>query len=164
MHFVLPIALLLGLSANAPAHKFYVSYGRMAVEGSVAVCRVRYFQDDLQLALRWFSQDKSFELQPTASADALFLQYIEDRLRLVEDGRQLTASVLASGDERDMWWYMVQFDGEEVIDRLEVTNKTLFDLLPDQRNIMKVSHFPSEKERTLYFVEGSDTYTLDFGP
>ena len=146
----------------AIAHKFYVTYGRMAVEGSVAVCRIRFFQDDLENTMRWFSNDDGFVLGATSEADSLFLAYIEDRFQLKVSGQTLSSSVIGSGEEQDMWWYTVQFDATETIDDLQIINRLLFDLLPDQRNILKVSHFPSEKERTLYFVAGSDAYTFTF--
>jgi len=162
MWFLMLISLISSVAGATSPHKFYVSYGRMAIEDNVAVCRIRFFQDDLEDVLRWSSGDETFRLAATARADATFLDYISSRFRLEQDGKSLPAEVVASGEEQDMWWYTVQFTSETTIKKLQITNRSLFDLLPDQRNILKVSHFPSEKERTLYFVVGTDTYDLEF--
>lgn len=144
---------------DAP-HRFYVSYGRMAVEGPVAVCRIRFFRDDLERALAAFHRRPGLKIGVSAEVDSLFLAYFRSRFTVRSRGLALPSELLGSGEEADMWWYTVQFEGEQSLREVEITHRMLLEVLPDQRNILKVSFFPSETSETLYFVEGAEKQTV----
>ncbi len=163
-HLLLALLLapLLGLSAAAPAHPLHVSYGRMGVEGNVAMCQIRFFRHDLEAALQTYHRDPQLRLAVDPRADARYAAYFNDRFRLEADGRVLRGTVVASGEEDDMWWYTVRFDAAAPLRRLTITHTMLFETFDDQRNIMRVRHFPSEASQALYFSSGDETNTVAF--
>lgn len=162
-----PLVLVLWLGATGPAdtvsHDFHVSYGRLAVEGSTAVIRVRFFQDDLVEAIQK-QNAPDFELTVTSRADSIALSYIGRRLRLAAADRPLEAVVRASGEDlsgqEPMWWYLLEFTASTPINDLELTNTLLFETFDDQKNIVQMQHFPSEKTWSFYFTPDSDHFSV----
>ncbi len=162
MHYLL-ILLLASAIAPSAAHDFHVSYGRLAVEGTTAVIRVRFFQDDLVQAIRE-QHTADFELTATSRADSIALAYIGRRLRLAAAARPLVAVVRASGEDlsgqEPMWWYLLEFAASTPIKNVEITNTLLFETFDDQKNIVQMQHFPSEKTWSFYFTPDSDRFSV----
>jgi len=84
----------------------------------------------------------------------------------VRDGSALKSDLISSGEEQEgqesMWWYMIQYQSPEPIQALHFTNTLLLESFEDQKNIVQVQHFPSEKSWSLYFVEDNVEYTVNF--
>jgi hypothetical protein len=152
--------LLLGLR-----HDFHVSYGRMAVENEVAVLQLRFFQDDLEKALVEHGAPPAFRLASTPAADSTALAYISLRLRAVTAGDTLQAVVSASGEDlsgqEPMWWYLLEYQADAPIRKLTLVNELLLDTFDDQKNIVQLQHFPSEKTWSFYFSEDARAFTID---
>lgn len=149
-------------SEREAKHRFHVSYGRMAVEGGVAVCQVRFFKHDLEDAMKKFFDDSDLKVDVNPRSDSLYTVYFNEFFVMEQEGEVLKGSIASSGEEGDMWWYLMQYQAEEPIEQFKVTNTLLFEMFDDQRNVLKISHFPSEKNLSYYFVEGSDTYDVEF--
>ena len=146
-------------------HKFHVSYARMAIENGTAVCRIRFFKHDLETGLQVFAKDPAYKLAPTSKSDAVFTRYFNQKFVLEVGGKQIKGRVMSSGEEDaedKMWWYMIKFEVPQNMKTFKVTNKLLFDLFADQRNIFKVQTFPSEKSKSFYFTDGAEQYTVRF--
>ena len=157
----MPLRLLVALAALAPAprapapaaHDIHLSYARVAVEGRVVHCRIRMFRDDLERALARRAGKPAVTLEAGAT-DSLFAAYFNDQFTLLNDGVRLRGTVVASGEEPEMWWYTVRFEAPAPIRGLALRNGVLFDLFDDQRNMTKVMHLPSEAEFSYFFVKG----------
>ena len=155
------------LSAEEIApHKFHVSYARVAVEGAVAVARVRFFKDDLGTTLAAASGATSEALVVTPAQDSLFQAYFNEQFVFVADEIPLAGNIIGSGEEvlgqESMWWYMMEFEASSPIEHLQLTNTLLFGEFEDQKNIVQIQHFPSEASWSLYFVDDAHSFELDF--
>ena len=148
------------------AHKFHVSYGRMAVEDNMAMLQIRLFKDDLELALQQKFAEPEFTLAVDPHADSLFTQYFNEVFVLKQDEVAVPGHIVSSGEDEmagePMWWYMVRFDAPTALQTFTVRDVVLFDLFDDQKNIFKVRHFPSKKELSYYFAEGAEEYRISF--
>lgn len=160
-----PVAALPDSEAAA-AHEFHVTYGRMGVEGAIIQVRLRFFQDDLALALRAFAGDPDVLLAVDPGSDSLVTAYLADRFPVragagddVSGTDPLAGSIVASGEEVDgaerIWWYVLQYEAAAPIGRVRVDAKVLLELFDDQRNILRIQAFPSGRERTYYLTHGS---------
>lgn len=134
----------------------------MAIEDNLIVLRVRFFRHDLEDALKLFYRRDPVRLSNTAESDSLFSVYFERTFSLVSEGDSLRAEIVASGEDFDIWWYELQFRAEHPVEQLDIMNRTLFNLFDDQQNIFHLTHFPDEERKTLYFVRGSEHYTVVF--
>lgn len=172
--------LLLGLTgilqgsaygaSNSPpgteAHKFHVSYGRMAVEDTQAMLHIRLFKDDLEDALRQRFAAPDFILGADPHADSLFTAYFNETFVLKQDAAQVPGRIASSGEEmmgqETMWWYIIRFDAPSALHTFSIRHVMLLDVFDDQKNIFKVKHFPSEEEQSYYYTEGAEEYTMTF--
>ena len=150
---------------DAPRHDFHVTYSRMAVESDMAVIRIRLFKDDLSEALsKRLDRDVVVDISP--ESDSLFQAYFNERVSLVVEGDSVLGKLVASGEEfvgkEPMWWYLLEFKADAPIERFHISQRILSDMFSDQKNIVQVQHFPSEKTFSLYCVEDSWEYEVSF--
>jgi len=151
-------AILLLCITPSPVHNFHVSYAKLAIEQNVAVMNVRFFTDDLTLALQRAHRLNTFQLAATTFADSLYLSYFNKHFELRNNGQLLRPAILSSGVDKDMWWYQMQFSSPSLLQNLSIKNTLLFDLFDDQKNILQVMHFPSEKMASFYFIHSAEQY------
>lgn len=147
-------------------HDFHVTYGSLAVEGSLAVLRIRFFADDLELALRTFSGDGDFQLKNNSVTDSVFGSYLNKSFSMIAGGETLSATLVDSGedqlDREPVWWYVIQYESDVSIADLTVRNEIMFELFEDQKNIFKVAHFPDDERRAYYFASGEGEMSVSF--
>jgi len=155
-----------GVGAGAPAHKLHLSSGSAVVENELLVVRIRFFKDDLELALAGHAGGTPFTLSPGPEVDAAFLAYLETRFGVVVGGRPLTPTLVASGedelDREPVWWYTVQFEAPTALRTFTVRNALLTEVFDDQRNIVKFVHFPDQKQKTYSFALGEEEFEVRF--
>ena len=153
-------------SAAKGAHKFHVSYARVAVEGTTVVARGRFFKDDLGTTLAAYSETDLDVLEISAAQDSLFQAYFNEQFVFNADEITLEGRLIGSGEEilgkETMWWYMLEFEADLPIQKVHLTNTLLLEHFEDQKNIVQIQHFPSEKSWSLYFVEDAKEFSLDF--
>ena len=151
-----------GLDAPA-AHPLHLSTAQLLVERTDAFLRIRMFKDDLEQALAAHAGTTMFTLQPIPRADSVFLSYFSRVFELEAGGSRLPAEVLSSGEDLEsgdgdqrMWWYLLGFEVEARITEISIANRVLFDQFEDQRNIVRILHAPTDRQRTLYFAAPDD--------
>lgn len=160
-------ALLCAVASSAlvPSHPFRLSVADVGVGGSGLDVRIRFFWDDLQLAVMESTSDMEFELAETREVDEVVEQYINDMLTIDADGTLLEGTVLERGiqDARNpdevMWWYRLEYPLDPSVDRIHVRNRVLFNMFEDQRNLVHLKT-RSGRERTYYFSWDEDNVTL----
>lgn len=145
-----------------PRHNFYVSYGQMAVEEGTVLLRIKLFTDDLEYTLQTVSRDRSLRLQPDPHVDQVFVNYFNQHFTLRSGSRTWKATLVTSGEENDMWWYLVRFDTGTTLRRFTLRHTLLFEQFEDQKNIVKVKLFPGEEEQTFYFSKEQPEQQVTF--
>ena len=172
--FFLPLLVLLigsgpagdSSPAREPvAHDFHVTYSRLAVEGTMAVVRIRLFKDDLAEALS--EREKRDVLVDTSpSSDSLFVAYFHEGFVMTSGTERLKGRLVGSGEEvvgkEPMWWYLLEFTAENPIAGLTIEQRLLSEMFEDQKNIVQIQHFPSEKVYSLYCTEDAWKYDVSF--
>ena len=160
--FIVLSTLMLGMSA----HDFHVSMARMAVENEQAILQIRLFQDDLEMGLQQFHNIDSLKLAVDPQLDSLFTAYINTTLIITYGDEQLMGSVATSGEDvlygYPVWWYTLTYKAPASIDALHIDNQVLMEVFEDQQNVLRVTHYPSEKEKMYYLVPGNSDLDVSF--
>lgn len=159
------LAALLCVAAAEGSHPFRLSVADAGMTDAVLHARIRFFWDDLQLAVMEHTSDTDFELAETARVDSIIERYINDMLVLTAGDAVLRGKVTARGiDEADiidevMWWYRVEYPVAESVERVHVRNRLLFNVFEDQRNLF---HLKTRRgrERAYSFHQGDDNVTI----
>jgi len=142
-----------------------VSHTRMVVEGDYVLLRIRMFKDDLELALEPYRAQTGRTLSADDAAVEAFTDYLTATLQIGTPGSaHLAPTVLGYGEEPadDIWWYEVQYRAEAPIEALSISSRLFFELFDDQRNIVRLRHFPSETSHIFYFVVGDEAHSITF--
>jgi len=167
MHWILTIAVLASFTvAPRRAHEFHVTYGRMAIEGNVAVARVRFYTDDLEATLARAAGVDVFRMETNPAVDSLFLAYFGRQFQFIVEGKVLDGTIVGSGDDvvdrEPAWWFLIRFDAGEPIGDFRMRNALLFDMFEDQKNILKVVHLPDDTQRSYTFSIEEETIDVMF--
>jgi hypothetical protein len=167
MPWILTIAVLASLiSAPRRVHEFHVTYGRMAIEGNVAVARIRFYTDDLEATMARAAGEDSFLMETSPAVDSLFLAYFAKQFQFIVSGNVLEGTIIGSGDDvvdrEPAWWFLIRFDAGEPIGDFRMRNALLFDVFEDQKNILKVVHLPDETQRSYTFTAEEETIEVIF--
>lgn len=167
--FLLALAPAPGVGASTPGafpHKLHISSGNAAVEDDLLVVRIRFFKDDLELALAGHAGRSSFVMSPGPEVDAAFLAYFRDNFTVVVGGTALEPTLVGSGedelDREPVWWYAIQFEARAALRVFTVRNTLLTEVFDDQRNVVKFIHFPDQKQKTYSFALGEEEFEVRF--
>ena len=165
VHFVLAIIIAL-LPATETKHDFHVSIGRMAVENNQAILQIRLFQDDLEMGLQAFHSDSTLSLNVDPETDSLFAAYLNDKLVIKQGSEVLIGTVATSGEDvlygYPVWWFSLMYEASATIEALDIDNRVLMEVFEDQQNVIRITHYPSEKENMYYMVDGNSDISVDF--
>ena len=140
----------------------------MGVTESTLKARIRFFWDDLQLAVMENTSDMEFELAENDEVDAIVETYINDMLLLEADEAAVRGRVTARGVEdaaridEVMWWYRLEYSLPPSAERVRIRNRLLFNMFEDQRNIVNLKT-RSGRERTYRFSWDEDDVTVPIG-
>lgn len=151
---------------QAETHDFHVTIGRLAVEGNQAILQIRLFTDDLELGLQQYHANDAFRLKANARTDSLFAAYINEKLILRQGSHRLQGVVATSGEEMlygyPIWWFTVTYESPVLIEELQVDHQVLLDVFEDQQNVMRITHYPSQRESMYYMVRGDSEIRVEF--
>jgi hypothetical protein len=151
-----------GSTDAAVAHPLKLSHGRIDVDGALITARVRLFWDDLEEAIRYMTEDRRFRIGHTAEADSLVGAYLQTVLIVDADGTRPVGRVVQSGEEDDMFWYVIEYRAAAPVRRLTLRNAIMVDLFPEQRNVLQVRNTARNTNRTFYFSSKKEEYSLSF--
>jgi len=136
----------------------------MAVENNLIVLNIRFFKDDLQQGLEAYKGINGFLLDVSPSTDSLFTAYFNSHFTLRVGDKNLPGSIIGSGEDyeakQEIWWYALEFVADKTIGSFQLTNTLLIEEFDDQKNIVKVQHFPSEKTFSYYFDEDDQVFDI----
>ena len=153
-------------SPRGTVHPLHLSTTQVAVDTTTVWLRIRMFRDDLEFALAVRAGIDSLTLEPSAEHDTLFADYFNEAFGLRLNGTEATGVIDSSGEDLEsgvgdlqMWWYQVRFEGSEPIRSIEIRNEILYEQFEDQRNIVRVLHVPTDRQKTLYFASPDGGWT-----
>lgn len=129
-------------SSATAGHPFRLSVADAEVAGDTLRARIRFFWDDLQLAVMEHTSDMAFRLEETPRGDSIVFAYIDDMLAIEAGGARLAPTLLDRGIDdatlidEVMWWYRLEYRLPAGTERIAIRNRLLFNLFEDQRNVV----------------------------
>ena len=149
-------------------HPFRLTVTDAGVFQSSIEARIRFFWDDLQLAVMEHTSNMDFELAETEEVDSVIEAYINEMLVVDAGEAVVQGKVTARGIEdavridEVMWWYRLEYPLPAGTERIAIRNRLLFNMFEDQRNLVNLKT-RSGRERTYYFSWGEDNITVPVG-
>jgi len=164
---ILKIAILLltlPLVISTTTHKFYVSTTNVEFVKEKQVVQVitKIFIEDIEQALQArYSPSISLDSPKEKASDVAYLKkYVLQKMKFKINNKEVKISYI--GKEYDIDIVNMYFEVENVseVNSIEIENKVLFDMFPEQQNII---HFKtSENRKSLVLDKDNPKGVLNF--
>ena len=144
-------------------HKYYVSLTEIEYvkeEHSVQII-TRIFIDDFESALR-NRYDADLTLQTkneNLETDYYMEKYLKDKLKISINDKFLAFNFLGKEYEDDMALCYLEIPNIESVSSIEIVNKILYDLFPEQKNIVRIKINTTNK--SILLVKENDKGVLN---
>jgi len=136
------------LLSAAPLHKFYVSITKIEYvkEKNSLQIITKIFTDDIEDALQQ-RYDASISLdtkKETEAADEDLKRYILQKINIKVNGKPVKLDYIGKEYDTDMVVAYIEVKNVKNLNTIEIENKVLMELFPEQQNII---HFKTLKSR-----------------
>lgn len=161
MNRFLILFLIVPCLAFSSLHKFYVSVTQVDhVPDKKAVQIItRIFIDDFETLIRE-RYDKTVTLVEANESEKIegYMQhYLKDKFMVKINGKAVRVNFIGKEYDRDVVKCYLEIENVDHINSMEISNKVLFDLFPDQQNIIKTKINTKHKS---FILEASDDKAL----
>ncbi|AFL79994.1 hypothetical protein Aeqsu_0482 [Aequorivita sublithincola DSM 14238] len=156
--------LLIPMVSATPAHKFYVSITKIEYvkEKSSLQIITKIFIDDIEDALQQrFDPSISLDTKKeTEAADEDLKKYILQKINIKVNGKPVQLNYIGKEYDTDMVVAYIEVKNVKDIKTIEIENKVLMDLFPEQQNII---HLKTPKNRRSLILDKDEPKgKLDF--
>ena len=156
--------MFLPLVAFKTAHEYYVSVTEIEHVKEQQSLQIvsRVFVDDLEKMLRE-RHDETIILNVGKNEtliDNYIKRYYSNKLKISVNGKPVSFEYLGKEYEDDIVFSYLEVTGIEELNSIEVVNEILFDVLPDQQNIVKVK--TDDKNKSFVLIPANKSRLLNF--
>ena len=143
IYLLLGIFLLINFSTKAngvDAHKFYVSHLNMNYDEQSKTFQLSFSIniEDLEKTLGKQTGKKINLDEITNANEKLVFDYVNSHFSTKVEGNPLNLSSIGYELEDDVVWVYIETNQTEIPESFEITNKILFELYPEQKNMVKI--------------------------
>ena len=154
--FLLPMVSFTGI------HKFYVSNTEIAyVEEKEEVQIIsRYFIDDMERLIRERYEEgiTLAESDEPERVNQYIDKYLKEKLTISINGKPRKLQFIGKEYEDDMVWCYLEISDVKAIESIEISNKALFDVFPEQQNVIRIN----SKRKSFVCILENDKALLNF--
>lgn len=145
-------------------HDYYVSVTQIEYAKKQKSLQIisQIFIDDFEKLLRE-RFDNSIVLAPDNKPmriERYMQSYLEDKLKIKVNGKAVNFKFIGKEYKDDITYCYLEIENITNIESISVTNRILFDVLPDQQNIVRLKLL--NKNRSFLLVPDNDNCMLNF--
>jgi 5S rRNA maturation endonuclease (ribonuclease M5) len=164
LHLMLALLVFSLFISGKEQHDYYVSVTEIqyAKEEQSLQIISQIFIDDFETLLRK-RYDETIILAPDnnpESIESYMQRYLEDRLNIKVNGSAVNFKFIGKEYKEDITYCYLEIKNISNIKSLEVTNRLLFDILPEQQNIVRLKLL--NKNRSFLLLPDNDNCMLNF--
>lgn len=164
LQFILVFLILPLLVSNTSKHEYYVSVTKIeyAKEQQSLQIISQIFVDDFEELLRK-RYDENITLAPDNNSkvvETYMNRYLSDKLKIYINGSAVKFNFIGKEYKDDIAYCYLEIENVSNIKSIEVTNRALFDVFPEQQNIVRLKLL--DKNRSFLLVPDNDNCLLNF--
>ncbi|KJJ38439.1 DUF6702 family protein [Aequorivita vladivostokensis] len=162
---ILLLLLIFPLISATSAHKFYVSITKIEYVKEKKSLQIitKIFTDDIEDALQ-HRYDPSISLdtkKETEAADEYVQKYILQKLNIKVNGKPVQLNYIGKEYDLDMLVAYIEVTNVPNLKSIEIENKVLMEMFPEQQNIIHLKTTNSRKSLMLDKDESSGKLKFD---
>lgn len=160
--FILSVGLI--LTSSNTKHEYYVSVTNIehAKEQESVQIISQVFIDDLERLIRerydetiTLAEDDEPEL-----VDVYMKRYLEDKLKISINGKAYKFNFIGKEYKEDITYCYLEIENIKDIKSIKVVNRLLFDILPEQQNIVRLKL--NDRNKSFLLIPENDECMLNF--
>jgi len=164
LYLIFALAVVPLFISSKEKHKYYVSVTEIEYVKKDNALQIisQIFIDDFEKLLRE-RFDESIILAPDNKPQLIerYMQrYLEDKLKFKVNGKAVNFKFIGKEYKDDITYCYLEIENISEIKSLSVTNKILFDVFPDQQNIVRLKLL--NKNRSFLLLPDRDNCMLNF--
>ena len=164
LKYITALLVLLVLVSSFTEHEYYVSVTNIEYAGKQKSLQVisQVFINDFEKLLRE-RYDENITLasnDESEMVDTYMQRYLSDKLNIKVNGSSVKFNFIGKEYKDDIAYCYLEIENISDINTLEVTNRTLFDVFPEQQNIVRLKLLG--KNRSFLLVPDNDKCMLNF--
>ncbi|WP_452221702.1 DUF6702 family protein [Lacinutrix salivirga] len=164
-NFKLSIVLLLFTALSfTTAHKYYVSITQIEYVKDKKTVQIitRIFIDDLENLLR-SRYDKTITLQEKEDETVIntyLSKYLKSKIEIDINNQPVVLNFIGKEYDNDLVYCYLEIPNVENIKSFSITNKVLFDVFPEQKNVIRTNI--NSKNKSFILILENDKGLLNF--
>ena len=164
LYLIFALLILPFFTSSNEMHEYYVSVTEVKYAKDQQSLQIvtQIFINDFEKLLRE-RYDESITLEPDSDSKLIenYMQrYIADKLKIKINGGAVNFKFIGKEYKDDITYCYLEIENVSEIESLEVTNRILFDILPEQQNIVRLKLL--NKNRSFLLLPDNDKCVLNF--
>lgn len=163
-YILLTLLLVPFTSLQNAEHEYYVSVTEISYSEKQKSLQIisQIFISDFEKLLKE-RYDENITLLPDSNAELIekyMKRYVEDKLKIKVNGSSVKFKFIGKEYKDDITYCYLEVENISNINSIEVTNKVLFDILPEQQNIVRLKLLG--KNKSFLLIPDKDKCVLNF--
>ncbi|GAB4155543.1 MAG: hypothetical protein Tsb0033_04980 [Winogradskyella sp.] len=164
IYLIFILAVGLTITSSNTKHEYYVSVTNIeyAKEQQSVQIISQIFIDDFETLIRQ-RYDETITLAETDEpeiVDEYMKRYLEDKLKIKINEKTYKFNFLGKEYKEDITYCYLEIENVKDIKSVSVVNRILFDVLPDQQNIVRLKML--DKNKSFLLIPENDECMLNF--
>ncbi|MDN3492906.1 DUF6702 family protein [Winogradskyella bathintestinalis] len=164
LYFILTLIIFPIVISSSANHEYYVSVTEVEyVEEQQSLQIIsQIFIDDFETLLRK-RYNENLTLHPDSDAKVIenyMKRYLADKLKIKVNGNDVNFNFIGKEYKQDITYCYLEIKNISNIKSIEVINSLLFDVLPEQQNIVRLKIF--ERNKSFLLLPNNDKCMLNF--
>ncbi len=160
--FILSVGLI--LTSSNTKHEYYVSVTNIehAKEQQSVQIISQVFIDDFERLIRQ-RYDETITLAEEDEpelVDVYMKRYLEDKLKISINGKAYKFNFIGKEYKEDITYCYLEIENIKDIKSIKVVNRLLFDILPEQQNIVRLKL--NDRNKSFLLIPENDECMLNF--
>jgi hypothetical protein len=162
--FITILLVSLLFVSSGKKHEYYVSVTKVEYakeQQSLQIISQIFINDFEKLLRQRFDENITLETEDEPEIIEKYMQrYLADKLKINVNGAAVGFKFIGKEFKDDITYCYLEIENISEIKSIEVTNRVLFDVIPDQQNIVRLKLL--NKNRSFLLLPDNDKCMLNF--
>ncbi|APY07864.1 peptidase E [Winogradskyella sp. J14-2] len=164
IHLIFSLLVGIALTSSNTKHEYYVSVTNIEYAKAQQSLQIisQIFIDDFESLIRQ-RYDETITLAEDDEPEIVeeyMKRYLEDKLKISINGKAYNFSFIGKEYKEDITYCYLEIENIKSIKSIRVTNRTLFDILPEQQNIVRLKLL--DRNKSFLLIPENDECMLNF--
>jgi len=152
------------LASNSAKHDYYVSVTNIEYneeQQSLQIISQIFINDFEKLLRQRYDENITLNSKDEPKSIETYMQrYLSDKLKIKVNGNSVNFKFIGKEYKDDITYCYLEVENISEIKSLEVSNRTLFDIIPDQQNIVRLKLL--NRNKSFLLLPDDDKCMLNF--